>query len=124
VASTRFKSRYLHADLFHRPMFKGYLNLAMRAAIQQTSPPELKEVASSCLHRVRFCYRSQCMSVISSSGPECVMAPVRSIGTNAWLITFTAERVDVRARHGRPRWSLSTGPRRKVLLTRPFRALA
>lgn len=64
------------------------------------------------------------MSAISSPVPERSMAPVRSIGVNAWLITCTAERTETRARHGRARWSLSAGLRRRPATTRPFRALA
>lgn len=52
------------------------------------------------------------------------MAPVRSVGVNAWLITCAAERTSTRARHGRARWSLSASLRRKPAMTWPLRALA
>lgn len=64
------------------------------------------------------------MSVFPSTAQECPMVPVRSIGTNAWLITCTAERTETRARHGRARWSLSAGLRRRPALMRPIRSLA
>jgi len=64
------------------------------------------------------------MSVFSSPVPERSLASVRSIGVNTWLIACTAERTDTRARHGRARWSLSAGLRRKLGMTRPLRALA
>ncbi|MEN9484626.1 hypothetical protein HZU83_11245 [Sphaerotilus montanus] len=64
------------------------------------------------------------MSVFSSPAPERTKDPVRSIGVNAWLITCTAERTRTRARHGRARWCLSAGLRRKPATTRPLRALA
>jgi hypothetical protein len=94
-------------------VFEGDLAVVFTTPLRQTSMPELKEVASSCLHRVRFCYRSQCMSVFPSPAQERPMVPVRSIGANAWLITCTVERVETRARHGRARWSLCAGLRRR-----------
>jgi hypothetical protein len=102
-------------------MFAGASALEISEGLQQTSGPELKETAINCLHRVRFCYRSQCMSVFSSPVSRHSTTPVRSIGANAWLITGSAERADTRARHGRARWSLSAGLRRKSTTTRPIR---
>lgn len=64
------------------------------------------------------------MSAFPSSARERPVVPVRTIGTNAWLITCTAERVDTRARHGRARWSLCAGLRRRPRHTRPVRSLA
>jgi hypothetical protein len=113
VASTRFEARHLHADLFLQPVFEGDPKMAIPTGLLQTWMPELKEVASSCLHRVRFCYRSQCMSVFQSPAQERPMVPVRSIGANVWLITCAAERVEPRSRHGRARWCLSAGLRRR-----------
>jgi hypothetical protein len=113
VASTRFKARHLHANLSLQPVFEGAPKMAFTAGLLQTSKPELKEVASSCLHRVRFCYRSQCMSVFPSPAQERPVVPVRSIGANAWVIICTAERIETRARHGRARWSLCAGLRRR-----------
>ncbi|WP_310460943.1 hypothetical protein [Sphaerotilus sp.] len=52
------------------------------------------------------------------------MVPVRSIGANVWLITCTAERVETRARHGRARWSLCAGLRRRLTATRLVHTLA
>lgn len=64
------------------------------------------------------------MSAFSSPAPGRSMAPVRSVGVNAWLITCAAERTSTRARHGRARWSLSASLRRKPAMTWPLRALA
>lgn len=46
-------------------------------------------------------------------------APVRSVRPNTWLLVFTAgERTvaSVRARHGRARWCLGAGARRRAVL--------
>lgn len=53
------------------------------------------------------------MSVFSSPAQERPMASVRSIGANVWLITCTADRAETRARHGRARWCLCAGLRRR-----------
>lgn len=53
------------------------------------------------------------MSVPTSTTRESTAASVRLVGVNAWLIRFPAERAETRARHGRARWSLSTGMRPK-----------
>lgn len=46
-------------------------------------------------------------------------APVRSVRPNTWLLTFTAgEWSPVRARHGRPRWCLGAGARRRPVSAR------
>ena len=54
------------------------------------------------------------MSVPSSAARAPMTESVKSVGVNAWLIRFPAERVETRARHGRARWSLSTGMRPKA----------
>lgn len=54
------------------------------------------------------------MSVPSSAARAPTTETVKSVGVNAWLIRFPAERVETRARHGRARWSLSTGMRPKA----------
>lgn len=54
------------------------------------------------------------MSVPSSVARASTTESVKSVGVNAWLIRFPAERVETRARHGRARWSLSTGMRPKA----------
>jgi len=51
------------------------------------------------------------MSVPSSAARAPTTEAVKSVGVNAWLIRFPAERAETRARHGRARWSLSTGMR-------------
>jgi hypothetical protein len=61
------------------------------------------------------------MSVFSSPVSKRSTAPVRSVGANVWLITCSTERADTRARHGRARWSLSAGLRRKPTTNRPLR---
>lgn len=53
------------------------------------------------------------MSVPSLPARESVIQPVRPVGANGWLISFSVERVETRARHGRARWSLSSGMRRR-----------
>jgi hypothetical protein len=53
------------------------------------------------------------MSVHPSSARESTIRSVRPIGANGWLISFSVERAETRARHGRARWSLSTGMRRR-----------
>ncbi len=63
------------------------------------------------------------MSAVSLSIPPRPATPVRSIGTGVWLIACTAERTETRARHGRARWSLSAGLRRRPATTRPSRGL-
>ena len=64
------------------------------------------------------------MSPSLSSSRERAVVPVRTVGANAWLITFTADRIETRARHGRARWSLSAGLRRRQRLTQPMRQFA
>lgn len=53
------------------------------------------------------------MSVQPFITRESTTSSVKSVGTNVWLIRFPAERAETRARHGRARWSLSTGMRPK-----------
>lgn len=64
------------------------------------------------------------MSAFVPSVRQRPVVPVRTIGANAWLITCTPERTETRARHGRARWSLSAGLRRRPATTRPLRPLA
>lgn len=64
------------------------------------------------------------MSPSPTSARERAVVPVRTVVANAWLITFTAERVETRARHGRARWSLCAGLRRRPSHTRPVRSFA
>lgn len=54
--------------------------------------------------------------------PGRVPAPVRSVRPNTWLLVFTAgDRAvaGVRARHGRARWCLGAGARRRAVVRRP-----
>lgn len=53
------------------------------------------------------------MSVPSFAPRAPTIEPVKSVSVSAWLIRFSAERAETRARHGRARWSLSTGMRPK-----------
>jgi hypothetical protein len=62
------------------------------------------------------------MSAVPSPVPRTPAIPVRSVGVNAWLITGTPERPDIRARHGRARWCLCAGLRRRPLAMGPVRA--
>ena len=64
------------------------------------------------------------MSAVLSPVPSAPAVPVRSVGVNTWLITGTPERPDTRARHGRARWCLCAGLRRRLVPTRPVRGLA
>lgn len=61
------------------------------------------------------------MSAVSSTVPPASAVPVRSVGVNIWLITGMPERPEIRARHGRARWCLCAGLRRRPLAVRPFR---